>query len=67
MAKALLGYVGTADSNRDYEIARLRRRVGDLEAEVLRLKAENDALHTSITENLPEEMSPADLLAPATH
>ncbi|MGI8577236.1 MAG: hypothetical protein ACR2KG_04810 [Nocardioidaceae bacterium] len=43
MAKALLGYVGgdvrLADDNQ-----RLRRRVADLEAMVLRLQAENDAL-----------------------
>lgn len=43
MAKALLGYVGgdvrLVDDNR-----RLRRRVADLEAMVLRLQAENDAL-----------------------
>lgn len=43
MAKALLGYVGTdnrvVDANH-----RLRRRIADLEAVVLRLQAENDAL-----------------------
>lgn len=61
MAKALLGYVGTDDPRRDHEIAQLRRRVGDLEAEVLRLKSENDALHASIS----EELNPSDLLAPA--
>lgn len=63
MAKALLGYVGTSDPQRDYELVRLRRRVGDLEAEILRLKSENDALHSSLS----DELSPADLLAPAAH
>ncbi|MGH3424294.1 MAG: hypothetical protein ACRDO8_06190 [Nocardioidaceae bacterium] len=63
MAKALLGYVGTTDPHRDHEIARLRRRVGDLEAEILRLKSENDALHSSLS----GELSTADLLAPVAH
>ena len=43
MAKALLGYVGT-DSRILDDNLRLRRRVADLEAVVLRLQAENDAL-----------------------
>lgn len=61
MAKALLGYVGTADPHQTREVAVLRRRVDDLEAEIMRLKIENDGLHSAITENL----STADLLAPA--
>jgi hypothetical protein len=43
MAKALLGYMGT-DSRIIDDNLRLRRRVADLEAVVLRLQAENDAL-----------------------
>jgi hypothetical protein len=43
MAKALLGYVG-GDTRLLNDNARLRRRVADLEAMVLRLQAENDAL-----------------------
>jgi hypothetical protein len=43
MAKALLGYVG-GDTRLVEENRRLRRRIGDLEAVVLRLQAENDAL-----------------------
>jgi hypothetical protein len=43
MAKALLGYVGGDTRLRD-DNTRLRRRVADLEAMVLRLQAENDAL-----------------------
>lgn len=43
MAKALLGYVGS-DSRLLEENQRLRRRLADLEAVVLRLQAENDAL-----------------------
>jgi len=43
MAKALLGYVG-GDIRLVDDNQRLRRRVSDLEAIVLRLQAENDAL-----------------------
>lgn len=44
MAKALLGHVGGLDPRLMTEVQRLRRRVTDLEAEVGRLKAENDNL-----------------------
>jgi hypothetical protein len=44
MAKALLGHVGGPDPRLITEVRRLRRRVHDLEAEVLRLQAENDSL-----------------------
>ncbi len=47
MAKALLGYVG-ADPRLFEDQQRLRRRVADLEAVVLRLQAENDALHAQL-------------------
>ncbi len=43
MAKALLGHLGSI-SARDAEVLRLRRRVSDLEALVLRLQSENDRL-----------------------
>ena len=43
MAKALLGHVG-GDNRLLDDNQRLRRRVADLEAIVLRLQAENDAL-----------------------
>ncbi len=43
MAKALIGYVG-ADARLLSDNQRLRRRIADLEAIVLRLQAENDAL-----------------------
>ena len=43
MAKALLGYVG-ADVRLADDNQRLRRRIADLEAMVLRLQAENDTL-----------------------
>lgn len=44
MAKALLGHVGGPDPRLVTEVRRLRQRVHDLEAEVLRLQAENDSL-----------------------
>jgi hypothetical protein len=52
MAKALLGYVGGPDPRLVTEVRRLQRRVLDLEAEVLRLRAENDAL-SEIVDGLP--------------
>ncbi len=47
MAKALLGYIGSDPRILD-ENQRLRRRVADLEAMVLRLQAENDALAAQV-------------------
>ena len=44
MAKALLGHVGGGSSRASEQTRQLRRRVFELEAQVLRLKAENDAL-----------------------
>ena len=51
MAKALLGYLGGPDPVVLAEIARLRGRVRDLEAEVDRLHAVNDALTTVLAED----------------
>lgn len=46
MAKALMGHLdtGVVDPRRVREALLLRQRIADLEAEVGRLKAENDAL-----------------------
>jgi hypothetical protein len=44
MAKALLGYVGGPDPRLLAEMRRLQQRVQDLEAELIRMQAENDAL-----------------------
>lgn len=49
MAKALIGFVGGPDPRRSMELRRLQERVRLLEAEVLRLRAENDALAASVT------------------
>lgn len=54
MAKAILGHVGGPDPRLMAEVARLRRRVGELDAEVARLTAENQAL---LTESLHESLS----------
>ena len=55
MAKALLGYLSTTDprvvAQLTAETRRLRQRVGDLEAQVLRLQSENDTLTASVRES----------------
>jgi hypothetical protein len=51
MAKALLGHLGGPDPVVLAEIARLRRRVRDLEGEVDRLRAANDALTVLVAED----------------
>ena len=53
MAKALLGYMSTSTDPRAVaqlaaETRRLRQRVADLEAHVLRLQSENDSLAAAI-------------------
>ena len=50
MAKALFGHVGVgSDLRLVEEVRRLRHRVTDLEAELTRLRATNDALMASVT------------------
>ena len=49
MAKALLGHVGGHDARMVFEVRRLQQRVRELESEVLALRAENDALASSVT------------------
>lgn len=44
MAKALLGYVGGPDPRLLAEMRRLQQRVRELESQLVRMKAENDAL-----------------------
>jgi hypothetical protein len=50
MAKALIGHVGGPDPRTLMEVRRLRERVRTLEAELLRLRAENDAPDPSVTD-----------------
>jgi hypothetical protein len=45
MAKALFGHVGGSDPRMISEMRRLQQRVRDLEAELVRLQEENDALN----------------------
>ncbi|AEW96775.1 MULTISPECIES: hypothetical protein [Streptomycetaceae] len=52
MAKALLGYVGGPDPRLLAEMRRLQQRVQDLESELVRIQAENDALSASRDESL---------------
>jgi hypothetical protein len=72
MAKALVGYMNATDprvvARLSSENRRLRERVADLEAHVLRLQAENDALVAAVeTDDLltvPDQM-PAEHMQPA--
>lgn len=52
MAKALLGYMSSTDprvlAQLVAENRRLRQRVSDLEAHVLRMQAENDSLAAAV-------------------
>lgn len=64
MAKALIGYVGGPTPDQIHETARLRRRVADLEAEVLRLKVENDGLLKTLSERV-DQVTAGDLLEAA--
>ena len=50
MAKALLGHLGGPGPMAAAEMARLSRRVRDLEEEVERLRAANEALTSLVTE-----------------
>ena len=50
MAKALFGHVGlVTDQRLAEEVRRLRGRVGELEAELRRVRAVNDVLAASLT------------------
>lgn len=50
MAKALYGHIGGTSAQHAHDVAVLRRRVADLENEVLRLKAENDGLQARLAD-----------------
>jgi hypothetical protein len=57
MAKALFGHVGGPDPRMVSEMRRLQQRVRDLEAELVRLQEENEALTVETTN---EDMLVAD-------
>ena len=50
MAKALIGHMGGPDPRSVMELRRMQERVRSLEAEVIRLRAENDALAASLAQ-----------------
>lgn len=52
MAKALYGHVGGPDPRMVSEVRRLQQRVRDLEAELVRLQAQNDALAAQVREDM---------------
>jgi hemerythrin-like domain-containing protein len=52
MAKALLGHVGGPDYRMVSEMRRLQQRVRDLEAELVRLQEEKEALAAEIGQEL---------------
>ncbi|HEY2442704.1 MAG TPA: hypothetical protein VGI31_06180 [Streptosporangiaceae bacterium] len=57
MAKALLGHVGGPDLRMVTEMRRLQQRVRDLEAELVRLQEEKDALAAEIsTADISQEL-----------
>ena len=66
MAKALVGYMNTTDprvvAHLVSENRRLRQRVADLEAQMLRLQVENDTLAASVSGDL---LTVADQMQPA--
>lgn len=66
MAKALIGFMGGPTNDQLRKSANLRRRVGELETEVLRLKIENDGLNKALSERV-ELLTSADLLEPVSH
>lgn len=63
MAKALIGHMGGPSTANTYEAAQLRRKVADLQAEVLRLQNENEGLLQTLAEHVDEVT--VDLLEPA--
>ncbi|MGQ0626126.1 MAG: hypothetical protein ACT4PP_15945 [Sporichthyaceae bacterium] len=44
MAKAILGHIGGPDPRMINEMRRMQRRIAELESELRRVRAENDAL-----------------------
>lgn len=66
MAKALFGYVGGPTAEHAHEVALLRRRISDLENEVLRMKAQNDGLLARLAETA-HDGDLAELLESAAH
>jgi hypothetical protein len=66
MAKALVGYLGGPTSAQLQQTAAMRRRIADLENEVLRLKVENDGLLAALRERV-DLVSASDLAQTVSH
>ncbi|KAA1372439.1 hypothetical protein [Aeromicrobium fastidiosum] len=66
MAKALVGYLGGPTNDQLQQTATMRRRIADLENEVLRLKVENDGLLAALRERV-DQVSASDLAEPVSH
>ena len=66
MAKALVGYLGGPTSAQLQQNAAMRRRIADLENEVLRLKVENDGLLAALRERV-DLVSASDLAETVSH
>lgn len=66
MAKALVGYIGGPTTEQLRETATLRRRIADLEDEIMRLKVENDGLLRTIRERV-DSVTASDLVEPVSH
>lgn len=65
MAKAILGHIGGSDPRLLAEVTRLRRRVIELQSELERLTAENEALlPNSISGALADEIITLDAPLP---
>jgi hypothetical protein len=65
MAKALLGYVGGTDPRLLEEARRLRVRVRDLEAQIMRLQDENDSLAAALHDGQLMALDPENDREPA--
>lgn len=52
MAKALFGHVGGTDLRAIEEVRRLQQRVRELESELVRVRAENDALAARLSDRI---------------
>jgi cell division protein FtsB len=63
MAKAILGYMSATDPRTTTRLASenrlLRQRISDLEAAVVRLQQENDALAALVSEDNEGALTPA--------
>jgi DNA polymerase/3'-5' exonuclease PolX len=68
MAKALVGHLNNIDprvvARLTGENRRLRERVADLEAFVMRLQAENDALATTVAASVHDDLLTVDQMQP---